>query len=425
MNVGKTVEESDTVNDERLVFTHEEYINLVLRSGLLVSHDYSLQSLDEDPRMMAFFDSLVQREVENLSSEDDTSSNETELYNSVLQSLRSHENHTENSNDTNGSIHADDSGSDSLDNNDLSPFTRAFSNAMVTQNTGASDVLNAHDESESANQAILCANQSLRRKTISQIITQNRKGLMHDHWYRKLNFHTEQRTISNENTWSSVSSDSEHDNDMSRDALHDFKKDLEKRRVNHEYMARKVKRLALLRFQLLNGETGSHTTNSSSCITPSCDELPAFSSLESENSCYKTDNFSSTSCNLDDAGQTSLITDITACQNDAFLEKNSGTDFAEDSGHLFVNHSQNVSSVASNHPSTSHLANQFSQASNHSSYKTDSTNGKFVSTNQRSDNCVDEKPVWKKFCRFKKTVEKAARRYRQRDKQINDSSDDD
>lgn len=35
-----------------------------------MTHDYSHQSTREDPRMMAFFDSLVQREVEGWSSED-------------------------------------------------------------------------------------------------------------------------------------------------------------------------------------------------------------------------------------------------------------------------------------------------------------------------------------------------------------------
>lgn len=35
-----------------------------------MTHDYSHQSTREDPRMMAFFDSLVQREVEGWTSED-------------------------------------------------------------------------------------------------------------------------------------------------------------------------------------------------------------------------------------------------------------------------------------------------------------------------------------------------------------------
>ncbi|XP_014214692.1 DDB1- and CUL4-associated factor 5 [Copidosoma floridanum] len=55
---------------QRRVYSHEEYIALVLRSGQFMTHDYSHQSTDEDQRMMAFFDSLVQREIESWSSED-------------------------------------------------------------------------------------------------------------------------------------------------------------------------------------------------------------------------------------------------------------------------------------------------------------------------------------------------------------------
>ncbi|KAJ8683820.1 hypothetical protein QAD02_019612 [Eretmocerus hayati] len=61
--------DDDTEEKQRRVYTHDEYKNLVLRSGQ-VNHDYSQQSIDEDQRMMAFFDSLVQREIESWSSED-------------------------------------------------------------------------------------------------------------------------------------------------------------------------------------------------------------------------------------------------------------------------------------------------------------------------------------------------------------------
>jgi len=54
--------------NQRRVFSHEEYISLVLTSGQFISHDYSHQSTKEDPRMMAFFDSLVQREIEGWTS---------------------------------------------------------------------------------------------------------------------------------------------------------------------------------------------------------------------------------------------------------------------------------------------------------------------------------------------------------------------
>nr|CAD7198130.1 unnamed protein product [Timema douglasi] len=66
--------EEESIERMRKVFSHEEYISLVLRSGQFMSHDYSHQSTKEDPRMMAFFDSLVQREIEGWSSEDSVSS---------------------------------------------------------------------------------------------------------------------------------------------------------------------------------------------------------------------------------------------------------------------------------------------------------------------------------------------------------------
>lgn len=58
-----------TQRDNRKVFSHEDYINLVLESGQFVTHDYSHQSVQEDPRMMAFFDSLVQRDIEGWTSD--------------------------------------------------------------------------------------------------------------------------------------------------------------------------------------------------------------------------------------------------------------------------------------------------------------------------------------------------------------------
>ena len=56
---------------ERRVFSHEEYIGLVMRSsGNMIGGDYSAASTSENPRMMAFFDSLVQREIEGWDTED-------------------------------------------------------------------------------------------------------------------------------------------------------------------------------------------------------------------------------------------------------------------------------------------------------------------------------------------------------------------
>ncbi|XP_048393873.2 DDB1- and CUL4-associated factor 5 [Stegostoma tigrinum] len=66
-------------DDTRNLYTHEEYISLVLNSGSGLSHDYANQSVQEDPRMMAFFDSLVRREIEGWSSDSDSDLNESTI----------------------------------------------------------------------------------------------------------------------------------------------------------------------------------------------------------------------------------------------------------------------------------------------------------------------------------------------------------
>lgn len=92
---GSLTEETQT-EPVREVFTHDEYISLVHVNGQVhpfrlkllswkcltnplwplqnMTHDYSNQNTHEDPRMIAFFDYLVQQEIEGWSSE---SSNQT------------------------------------------------------------------------------------------------------------------------------------------------------------------------------------------------------------------------------------------------------------------------------------------------------------------------------------------------------------
>ncbi|XP_078590919.1 uncharacterized protein LOC144870514 [Branchiostoma floridae x Branchiostoma japonicum] len=69
---GGQIDQQDST-PQRSMYTHEEYISLVLNSGQGLSHDYGHQSVQEDPRMIAFFDSLVQREIEGWSSESEDS----------------------------------------------------------------------------------------------------------------------------------------------------------------------------------------------------------------------------------------------------------------------------------------------------------------------------------------------------------------
>ena len=50
---------------------HVDYLEAMLRNGHAMAHDYSHQSTDEDPHMIAFFDSLVRRERDGWTSDDD------------------------------------------------------------------------------------------------------------------------------------------------------------------------------------------------------------------------------------------------------------------------------------------------------------------------------------------------------------------
>lgn len=64
----------DKVDNSRRMFTHQQYFDMMINSNSTLSHDYSHQSTDEDPHMLAFFDSLIQREVErSISSDSDDS----------------------------------------------------------------------------------------------------------------------------------------------------------------------------------------------------------------------------------------------------------------------------------------------------------------------------------------------------------------
>lgn len=95
-----------------------------------MSHDYTQESTEEDPRMMAFFDSLVQRELDGWSSDDSMSSNEEALYSRIVQLSQS-------------DIDSDDSipGMEDLQDSDTSysPFTIAFASVMANQAAEGND----------------------------------------------------------------------------------------------------------------------------------------------------------------------------------------------------------------------------------------------------------------------------------------------
>jgi len=62
------------VGSRRELYSHSDYLSFIQYGGLPLSHDeYESKSTDEDPRMLAFFDSLIQREKDNLHSDSDDS----------------------------------------------------------------------------------------------------------------------------------------------------------------------------------------------------------------------------------------------------------------------------------------------------------------------------------------------------------------
>ena len=62
---GNITGESETGLEDRSVSSRENYLRLVQESHSILSHDYSNETTEENPRMLAFFDRLVQREMED------------------------------------------------------------------------------------------------------------------------------------------------------------------------------------------------------------------------------------------------------------------------------------------------------------------------------------------------------------------------
>lgn len=79
---GSLMEEVNGCDNQRDVFSHDEYASLLYASDNNMAHDYTHQNTTEDPRMMAFFDSLVQREIEGWNSSEDTGSDKSSQHSS-------------------------------------------------------------------------------------------------------------------------------------------------------------------------------------------------------------------------------------------------------------------------------------------------------------------------------------------------------
>lgn len=81
---------------QRSVYSRDQYLSLMNISIQNMAHDYSNQNTNEDPRMMAFFDSLVQQEIETwnspASSDSDQSTQQSSDASSCQTSIQSSEN---------------------------------------------------------------------------------------------------------------------------------------------------------------------------------------------------------------------------------------------------------------------------------------------------------------------------------------------
>ncbi|XP_064602077.1 DDB1- and CUL4-associated factor 5-like [Liolophura sinensis] len=67
---GNLKDENSSTRPERVRFSQEQSMSIVLRHDMM--HDYSNGNVEEDPHMMAFFDSLIQAGGDPWSSEDDS-----------------------------------------------------------------------------------------------------------------------------------------------------------------------------------------------------------------------------------------------------------------------------------------------------------------------------------------------------------------
>uniref|UniRef100_A0A1L8DKV0 Putative serine/threonine-protein kinase n=1 Tax=Nyssomyia neivai TaxID=330878 RepID=A0A1L8DKV0_9DIPT len=77
---GGLVERPVGPENPRRIYTHDEYLSMVHIGGQSLAQDYNNQSTVEDPRMMAFFDSLVQQEIEGWNSTDSSDSHQQTEY---------------------------------------------------------------------------------------------------------------------------------------------------------------------------------------------------------------------------------------------------------------------------------------------------------------------------------------------------------
>ena len=234
---------------ERPVYSHEDYINLILRDGNMMTHDYTEASTEEDPRMIAFFDSLVQRELEGWSSDDTLSSNEEDLYSRIVQLSSSDTESTISSISSLEDTLADISESGVSTEESIPRGVGPPTYPMMASGSGGSGASRNHERVPSPHLP------SRKRRKLSDLIKKKKEGL-------KDNFHRNRSRL----TSSSDSSSEEESHGVAAEIREQVKSPVfENYPVDVQNMMRKkqlalkdsfvkLKRLRTLRNQILNSD---------------------------------------------------------------------------------------------------------------------------------------------------------------------------
>ncbi|KAL5009193.1 hypothetical protein ScPMuIL_014774 [Solemya velum] len=435
---------------ERPVYTHEEYINLVLRSGHVMSHDYSHQSKEEDPRMMAFFDSLVQRELEGWSSEEELSSNDEEMYDRIMQ--LSHSEISDSDSHREEERLALDS---SDDDTSFRSFTLAFASVMAARAAERSDVgprlLNPDLQGDFENISNATnLNQDVEilegqrpnntnRRSISQLILQKKKEIekivsaLKNVKKRKKALMTSSDSSDDESP--KLKSLGKHSvrkmNKPLNDSLSSTSIDPLQRQRTHA----KLKRLKQLRVRVLKSdsevsdvempsnkaETSTILDNSQSVPIPNTIsvDVPKVSLTCPLSECKKSRDNSELGPYLSEAEfpHSSLAHPST-------VDKKHSTKHTDDDN-ANVEAETMIPTTDLNCSSTDDILNNLViPVACACTSNTDTTNNNAPSTSTNQNNVSDPQPVWTEFKRFKHRLEKARRYYRRHSQEEQHSSDD-
>ncbi|KAL3874283.1 hypothetical protein ACJMK2_037322 [Sinanodonta woodiana] len=378
---------------ERQVYTHEEYINLVLNGGHITTHDYSHESTEEDPRMIAFFDSLVQRELEGQNSDEDYSSNDDDFlvpmgYFSPSES------------DT------DDASINSVSEEDgsFSPFTIAFASIMTTQAIEGNDhfprLSNTEDQEESSDSENIGAgmmegqHSDSHRTHISELVAKKRhelKSIIENRQKRKFQAIAASDICSSSS--SSSSSDEERNGNSKSTNAHESV--VNKMSAQRQRM---LKRLKTMKSRILESDSESNDDNNSH-ENVNCLDQPSTSTGQVKTTVSEL-------CDLSKRDQSKSPEHLGPYLHEKCSSTCShhGRDIVQGLPKVCDNDSVKDSSHASSDSQCDTLVGTSAGTSESQLSHEDSSNQPSTST--------DSHPTWTEFKRFKHKMERARRRYR-------------